>query len=409
MASAARASPCATPRPCAPRSPTRRRSRSSRAGRRRSSDVDRGATARSATWLCSASRPEYQVVQDYAFAARSRAHDVDVEQRMPVAVLGRRGGGQAVRVGGPGRARRCRLARRAVRGGRRDGAQGTRARAVVRRLRAGADLPLRDALRPPADDHDLGEDERRRAEVDGAMARAEEAMRIAHGLRPGRGERLLRRDRRRARRLLEATSRAVLFAVMPAVVAIGIVVGGIVIMNIMLMAVNERTREIGIRKAVGARARDIERQFLAETVALSAMGGIIGVLSGWGFAVPDRRASLPCPRASPCGRCWWRSRSAPASACCSASIRRGARRGSTRSRRCGWSDEPCDLARRDQFSENVGIAIDTLRAGEAALGAHDPRRRDRRGDGDDDGVDRGRACATRSCTRSRSRGRRRST
>jgi putative ABC transport system permease protein len=55
-------------------------------------------------------------------------------------------------------------------------------------------------------------------------------------------------------------------------------------MNIMLMAVNERTREIGIRKAVGARARDIERQFLAETVALAMLGGLTGVLAGWGFA-----------------------------------------------------------------------------------------------------------------------------
>jgi putative ABC transport system permease protein len=68
------------------------------------------------------------------------------------------------------------------------------------------------------------------------------------------------------------------------VVGIGVVVGGIVIMNIMLMAVSERTREIGIRKAVGARARDIERQFLAEAVTLSVLGGIIGVLSGWAFA-----------------------------------------------------------------------------------------------------------------------------
>jgi putative ABC transport system permease protein len=68
------------------------------------------------------------------------------------------------------------------------------------------------------------------------------------------------------------------------VVAIGIVVGGIVIMNIMLMAVNERTREIGIRKSVGARARDIKRQFLAEAIALTFLGGVLGVGAGWAFA-----------------------------------------------------------------------------------------------------------------------------
>jgi putative ABC transport system permease protein len=72
--------------------------------------------------------------------------------------------------------------------------------------------------------------------------------------------------------------------VLPAVVGIGIVVGGIVIMNIMLMSVSERTHEIGIRKAVGARSTDIERQFLAEAIVLATLGGIIGVLWGWALA-----------------------------------------------------------------------------------------------------------------------------
>lgn len=66
--------------------------------------------------------------------------------------------------------------------------------------------------------------------------------------------------------------------------AIGLIVGTIVIMNIMLMAVSERTREIGIRKAVGARRQDIERQFLVETVLLSLLGGLIGVAAGWTLA-----------------------------------------------------------------------------------------------------------------------------
>jgi putative ABC transport system permease protein len=68
-------------------------------------------------------------------------------------------------------------------------------------------------------------------------------------------------------------------------VAIGIVVGGIVIMNIMLMAVRERTHEIGIRKSLGATRRDIRRQFLAETTALATLGGAIGAGGGWALAV----------------------------------------------------------------------------------------------------------------------------
>jgi putative ABC transport system permease protein len=67
-------------------------------------------------------------------------------------------------------------------------------------------------------------------------------------------------------------------------VAIGIVVGGIVIMNIMLMSVRERTREIGIRMSLGARRSDILRQFLAESVTLAALGGVAGVAVGWGLA-----------------------------------------------------------------------------------------------------------------------------
>jgi putative ABC transport system permease protein len=77
----------------------------------------------------------------------------------------------------------------------------------------------------------------------------------------------------------------VLFAVVPAVVAIGVLVGGIVIMNIMLMAVTERMHEIGLRKAVGATAADVRKQFLAESIFLALLGGIIGVLGGWGLAL----------------------------------------------------------------------------------------------------------------------------
>jgi putative ABC transport system permease protein len=66
--------------------------------------------------------------------------------------------------------------------------------------------------------------------------------------------------------------------------AIGLVVGAIVIMNIMLVAVAERTREIGIRKSLGARRRDIMSQFLVESATLSTIGAALGVATGFGFA-----------------------------------------------------------------------------------------------------------------------------
>ena len=76
------------------------------------------------------------------------------------------------------------------------------------------------------------------------------------------------------------TTRMMFIIFMGMIAAISLVVGGIGIMNIMLATVTERTREIGIRRALGAKRRDITRQFLAETVLLSVVGGIVGILGG---------------------------------------------------------------------------------------------------------------------------------
>jgi putative ABC transport system permease protein len=85
-----------------------------------------------------------------------------------------------------------------------------------------------------------------------------------------------------------------IFAVLVGVVALSLVVGGIVIMNIMLMVVSERTREIGLRKALGAKRRDIMSQVLTESVTLSVMGGIIGIALG-ALAAAGIAAVTPLP------------------------------------------------------------------------------------------------------------------
>jgi ABC-type antimicrobial peptide transport system permease subunit len=109
-------------------------------------------------------------------------------------------------------------------------------------------------------------------------------MRDRHRIQPGAPDDFRIRDLTELSQALASTSR-VMTNLLLVVALISLVVGGVGIMNIMLVSVTERTREIGIRMAVGARAHDILRQFLVEAVVLCLAGGIVGILLGRGVSV----------------------------------------------------------------------------------------------------------------------------
>ena len=224
----------------------------------------------------------YQVVQDYRFVAGRPLSDVDIRERRNVVAIGAdvakdlfdngKAIDQEVRIGG----QRFTVI----------GVVAPKGRVLGQSFDAFVMIPIPsfESIWGRRQQTVVSVKMRTAEEVAPAMARAQEAMRIARHLRPsdrddfdiGTGEAFIDFWKQLTR---------VLFAVVPAVVAIGILVGGIVIMNIMLMAVTERTHEIGLRKAVGATRADVRRQFLAEAVALSVVGGAFGVLSGWIMSV----------------------------------------------------------------------------------------------------------------------------
>jgi ABC-type antimicrobial peptide transport system permease subunit len=112
-----------------------------------------------------------------------------------------------------------------------------------------------------------------------AMRQIQELLRERHHRRAGQPEDFTLRDMTEISRTRQSTSR--LMSVLLLVVAmISLVVGGVGIMNIMLVSVSERTKEIGVRMAIGARSRDILQQFLVESLLLCALGGATGILLG---------------------------------------------------------------------------------------------------------------------------------
>jgi putative ABC transport system permease protein len=121
------------------------------------------------------------------------------------------------------------------------------------------------------------------ADMKAAEERMRELLRQRHRLQPGQEDDFNVRNLSEILQAQEQSSK-VLAMLLAAVASVSLLVGGIGIMNIMLVSVTERTREIGLRMAVGARGRDILTQFLVEAVTLSLIGGIIGILLGIGGA-----------------------------------------------------------------------------------------------------------------------------
>ena len=128
-----------------------------------------------------------------------------------------------------------------------------------------------------------------------AQLQAETIMRSRRHLRPGQENNFTLETSEGVLEFWSKISR-VLFAALPGLVSVSLVVGGIVIMNIMLMSVAERTREIGLRKSLGARRADIMRQFVVESATLATIGAILGVGTGVALAIVVA-ATTPLPAA----------------------------------------------------------------------------------------------------------------
>jgi len=120
--------------------------------------------------------------------------------------------------------------------------------------------------------------------INDAIKEIEKLMRIKHKIYNPENDDFTVRSQKEMQQLMESVT-GVLTLLLGGIAAISLLVGGIGIMNIMLVTVTERTREIGIRKAIGAKRKDILVQFLIESITLSLVGGLVGILLGIGGSV----------------------------------------------------------------------------------------------------------------------------